>query len=422
MKYISLIITVIVLFSACKTKKETTVENPSTNNDVQTNETPPSHTSSDIEVVEGINQFAFELYGEIDSDKNQIFSPFSISSALAMTYAGAREKTAEEFVKVFHFPSEQESFHPTYKQLIKDVESAQNDHLQISIANALWPEKDYTFKEEYLALMKKYYGVDITYLNYKKDAEAARLIINKWVEDKTNNKIKDLLKPGILTDLTRLVLTNAIYFKGDWKKEFNDDATYEATFFLDKDKEIKADRMNMTQEAVKYMENDMLSMLELPYSEDKMSMVFILPKEKDGIADLEKNFNYKNYNSWYKNMYSQKVIIGIPKFKIDFYVDLSKVLEAMGMEESFSDNADFSGITGYKDLKIDKVVHKAFIEVNESGTEAAAATAVIMIEKSSTANPKPPTRFIADHPFIYLIKDNKTGAILFMGKVVNPKE
>ncbi|MHA1558219.1 MAG: serpin family protein, partial [Alphaproteobacteria bacterium] len=199
-------------------------------------------------------------------------------------------------------------------------------------------------------------------------------------------------------------------------------ATYEATFFLDKDKEIKADRMNMTQEAVKYMENDMLSMLELPYSEDKMSMVFILPKEKDGIADLEKNFNYKNYNSWYKNMYSQKVIIGIPKFKIDFYVDLSKVLEAMGMEESFSDNADFSGITGYKDLKIDKVVHKAFIEVNESGTEAAAATAVIMIEKSSTANPKPPTRFIADHPFIYLIKDNKTGAILFMGKVVNPKE
>jgi serine protease inhibitor len=423
MKYISLIITIIVLFSACKTRTETTDKpDPTTeSNDGKTTEMP-TNTYSDAEVVKANNSFAFELYGEIGSEKNQIFSPFSISSALAMTYAGARKTTAEEFVKVFHFTSDQDAFHPAYKKLIADIESAQNEDLQISVANALWPQKKYVFLKEYLDLMKEYYGVEITYLDYKKDAEGSRLIINKWVEDKTNDKIKDLLKPGILTELTRMVLTNAIYFKGDWKNAFNEDATYEAPFFLDKNEQVLAERMNITQGSVKYMENEDLSMLELPYSKDKMSMVFILPKEKDGIEGLEKNLNYMNYNRWYMQMNPQKVIIGIPKFKIDFYIDLSEVLKAMGLETAFTGNANFSGMTGIEDLKIDKVIHKAFIEVNEAGTEAAAATAVIMIEKTSAISPPPPKAFIADHPFIYIIKDNKTGAILFMGKVMNPKE
>lgn len=414
------ILSILVILSSCKTRKNDTADQvvipPA---EVKT----PEKAIQNYSIVDGMNLFAFEMYKEIAESKNQVFSPFSISTALAMTYAGAEGNTKKEFIEVMHFQEDQQAFNSAFHQIISDIESAQNKDLQLSIANALWPQSGYSFLEEYLQQMKSFYGVDVQSLDYKTDPEKARLIINKWVEEKTQDKIRNLLKEGVLSPLTRMVLTNAIYFKGNWKYEFNEDDTdKDGVFYLNKTEEVKAEMMNITKPAIKHMQNEDFSMLELPYSNDSLSMVFILPNEKDGIKKLEDKLSYDMYKQAYNQMQKRKVVISIPKFTMEFELDLVKKFEGMGMTDAFSGKADFSGMTGKKDLQIDKVIHKAFIEVNESGTEAAAATAVIMIEKSSAVPNKPLLYyFIADHPFLYLIKDNQNGAILFMGKLMLPK-
>ncbi len=418
--HLILILLVFVILSSCKTRKN---ESETAVNSQNAPEIIPDNSPIEKdEIVEGMNLFAFEMYKEIAEPKNQIYSPFSISTALAMTYAGARENTAKQFIDVMHFHENQDSFNAGFYQIMEDVKSAQNKDLQLSIANALWPQSGFSFLEDYLQQMKTYYGVDIQSLDYKSDPEKARLVINKWVEEKTEGKIKDLLKEGVLSPLTRMVLTNAIYFKGKWKYAFNEeDTNKDGVFYVNETEEVKAEMMNITKPFIKHMQNEDFAILELPYSNDSLSMVFILPNEKDGIRELENKLSCKMYQNAALQMQKRKVVVSIPKFTMEFELNLGNKFQEMGMTDAFSGKADFSGMTGTKELKIDKVIHKAFIEVNESGTEAAAATAVIMIEKSSAVPNKPELfYFIADHPFLYMIKDNQNGAILFMGKLMQP--
>ena len=371
-------------------------------------------------VVEANNQFALDYYSQLkEKDSGNIFfSPFSISSALAMTYEGAKGQTAEEMQSLFYFPADDNLRRTEYAAIFDELNKGDKKY-KLSTANALWAQKDYQFLKEYFDGVEKYYGGKVTNLDFKKDPESSRITINNWVENQTNDKIKDLIPPGIINAVTRLVLTNAIYFKGEWVRQFNENDTREENFRTSKDSYVKASMMRRTDEEAtfNYVENDKLQILEMPYSGEELSMLILLPKD-DNLKGLENSITVDQLSKWKKDLEEQRVKIFIPKFKFETKSFMAKTLKEMGMPVAFSDSADFSGMTGKKDLKIDEVIHQAFVEVNEEGTEAAAATAVIMAAGLSK-EPKIPV-FRADHPFIFLIQENNTGNILFMGRVVNP--
>ncbi|GAI76663.1 unnamed protein product, partial [marine sediment metagenome] len=248
--------------------------------------------------------------------------------------------------------------------------------------------------------------------------ETARKTINAWVEKKTKDKIKELLKPGVLNRLTRLVLTNAIYFKGNWDSQFEKARTQPAPFTLTDGKKVNVPMMNQT-EKFKYTEAESFQALELPYVDNELSMVILLPKETDGLSDFEKTLTAGNLSEWLGKLRKRKVIVSVPKFRMTSQFSLAAVLKSMGMTDAFvPDAADFSGMNGKRDLFISAVIHKAYVEVNEEGTEAAAATGVVI---GVTSMPARPPVFRADHPFLFLIRDNRTGSILFIGRVMNPK-
>jgi serpin B len=253
-------------------------------------------------------------------------------------------------------------------------------------------------------------------VDFVTETEKTRQKINRWVEDKTNDKIKNLIPEGALNAMTRLVLTNAIYFKGDWASQFDKDDTEDADFFVSPEKTVTASLMYQKEE-FKYAENELLQILQLPYKGDDLSMLVLLPKEKIGLADLEKELTADKLTEWQKRMYEQEIEVYLPKFKMTSQFSLSETLKKMGMSDAFDPGkADFSGMTGNKDLFISAVLHKAFVEVNEKGTEAAAATGVMMQLSMALDEPV----FRADHPFIFMIQDNKTGSILFVGRVMDP--
>jgi serpin B len=370
-------------------------------------------------VVKGNTDFALDLYRELkDTKGNLFFSPYSISTALAMTYAGARENTARQMADVLHFPSGQNKVHPAFGQLetlLNEIQ-AQGD-IQLNAANSLWPQQGYPFLEEYLDLVKKHYGVVITPLDYQKAAEKARKIINQWVEEKTKDKIKNLIQPGVLDAVTRLVLVNAIYFKGNWASQFDEKRTKDDTFYLLSGKTVQTPLMAREQEFA-YGEKGFLQVLELPYVGEILSMIVLLPEEKDGLPQLEKQLTAANLKMWTSGLRKQKVKVFLPKFKMTSQFSLSKTLAAMGMGDAFDPNkANFSGMDGRLNwLYIGAVLHKAFIDVNEEGTEAAAATAVVMKIRMALQQPT----FRADHPFIFFIRENTTGSILFLGRVMDP--
>lgn len=379
-------------------------------------------------VVAGNTEFALELYAKLkddlnikEADGNLFFSPYSISTALAMTWAGARGETEKQMADVLHFSLPQERVHQALGALEKQLNAAdKNRGYQLSVANALWGQKGYGFLNEFLTLTKKNYDAGLRELDFVNpvEREKARKTINKWVEKKTNKKIKDLIQPGILNELTRLVLTNAIYFKGDWAIQFDKKDTRDAPFKLSADKEVTVPMMHL-EDRFKYAETNDLQILELPYKGQDLSMIVLLPKKVDGLAELEKSLTVKNLDTWLSELRKQEVRVYLPKFKMTTGpLELRNILKSMGMKDAFSlPPADFSGMTGTKDLFISNVLHKAFVAVDEKGTEAAAATAVGM---TTTAIPKPPVIFRADHPFVFLIKDNRSGSILFMGRVMNP--
>jgi serpin B len=369
-------------------------------------------------VADGCNRFAFDLYARLKGAEGNLFlSPYSISTALAMTSAGARGETADQMAKVLCLPESGDEVHAAYGALQGDLNAAgEKGTFELAVANRLWGQKGYGFLPDYLALVEKKYGAGLEQVDFAGATEAARQTINAWVEKQTRDKIKDLLKPGVLDAMTRLVLTNAIYFKGKWAEEFDKKATQEEDFFLTPEKKVAAPLMHQKAK-FGYFEGDGLQALELPYQGGRLAMVVLLPKAKDGLAALEASLSADKVAGWLGQLRRREVQVTLPRFKTTAEFSLKDMLVAMGMADAFGGKADFSGMNGKKDLFISAVVHKAFVDVNEEGTEAAAATGVAVAAKSK---PAPPPVFRADHPFLFLIRDQKTGAILFLGRILDP--
>ena len=368
-------------------------------------------------VVEGNTKFAFELYQQLDKKGKNIFlSPYSISSALAMTYAGSKTVTCAEMEKVMHFVHGAEG-HKMFGELIKEINSRNGKDVNLSVANRLFGDKRYKFLDSYMNTVKNKYAAPLEEVDFVKKLEEARKRINAWVEDETKNKIKELIQPKVLDDSTKLVLVNAIYFYGDWAHQFDSAYTRKGDFYTNGITKSPA-KMMWQKQYFSYMENDKMQAIRMPYKGNTLSMEIFLPKQKDGLDQLEPDFTAANYEKWSSSFTNNTVIVTMPKFKMTTDFQLADVLKNMGMKNAFSDAADFSGMTGAPDLKIDKVIHKAFIDVSEKGTEAAAATAVTVTRTTSSHNSEPPPKiFTADHPFFFIIRDNKTGSILFMGRL-----
>jgi serine protease inhibitor len=372
-------------------------------------------------VVEGNNVFAVALYERLRNQSgNLFFSPESISTALAMAYAGARGGTASEMAKTLHFTLPAEKLHPAMGALLSDLNAAHEGY-QLSVANALWAQQGYTFLDDFLNLLKTNYGAGLNQVNFKGATEAARLTINQWVEQKTQDKIKDLLQPGALRSDTRLVLTNAIYFKGDWETQFDKAQTKNEDFHLSPAQTTTAPLMHR-EGRFSYFDGGTFQILEVPYKGKELSMIVFLPKDPGGLPALEQSLTDSNLQQWLRQVASvSKVIVTIPKFKMTQQFELGSTLSAMGMPQAFSSSADFAGMTGHRDFAISDVIHKAYVDVNEEGTEAAAATAVTMRALAMPAPQAPPPIFRADHPFVFMIRDNRSGSILFMGRMADPR-
>lgn len=370
-------------------------------------------------VVAGNSKFALELYGKLENQQGNLFlSPYSISTALAMTSAGARGQTEKQMAEALCFaPVQNGQFHKVFGEIVKQLNaSGEKGGYELVVANALWGQKGYNFLPEFLTLVRENYGGDLQQVDFAAQTEEARKTINAWVESKTKDKIKELIKPGMLDSMTRLVLTNAIYFKGKWASPFKPERTQDSPFVLLDGQKVNVPMMNQTGK-FGYTEANDIQILEMPYVNDDLSMVVLLPKRADGVKDLEREFVSDNLAGWLARIHKREVQVFFPRFKMTSEFGLGKVLSEMGMPDAFSGKADFSGMTGNKDIFISAVVHKAYVDVNEEGTEAAAATGVVM-KLTSIREPLPVFR--ADHPFIFLIRDNQTGSILFLGRVANP--
>ncbi len=366
------------------------------------------------------NAFALDLYGRIKGQGgNLFFSPYSISSALAMTYAGARGNTATQMAKALHFDLEGAKLHEAFGKLTADLNAAgKKSDFALTVANALWVQEGFELLKDYLDLTKAAYGAGPHPVDFAQAVEAARQTINRWVEEQTRDKIKDLIPKGMLGAMARLVLTNAIYFKGRWASEFPSDYTSNSPFTLASGEKVNAPTMHQMGQFPLF-QGDGFAAVALPYKSNALSMVILLPAKHDGLPAFEKALSAEALAKWIAGMQPQLVAVALPKFKATTTILLADTLQTMGMADAFAlPPADFSGMSGKKDLFISQVIHKAFVDVNETGTEAAAATAVIM---QGGAPPKA-IDFIADHPFLFLIRDNRSGSILFLGRLANPKE
>jgi serpin B len=373
-------------------------------------------------VVGADNQFAMDLYRQLDQEqpgKNLFFSPTSISVALAMTAAGARGQTEAEMAKVLRLDENLPQGHAYYQKLLEQWNAADKKRpYQLRVANRLWGQKGFSILPAFLTLTRQQYGAEIALLNFA-DEPAARREINQWIQQQTNDKIKDLIGPRVLDALTRLVLTNAIYFKGEWMMPFDKKRTRDEDFTVSAGEKIKAPLMQQ-KASFNYMEDETLQALEMPYKGWELSMVVLLPKQAAGLPELEKAMSVEKLSGLLSKRRRREVITFLPKFKLEASFGLKPTLEALGMKLAFTGQADFSGISSSERLYISAVIHKAYVDVNEQGTEAAAATAVVM-RAGAMRRPEPTPVFRADHPFLFLIRDTRTDAILFLGRVVDPR-
>lgn len=372
-------------------------------------------------LVEDNNRFAFKIYDQIRTNQkgNLIFSPYGLSSILTMTSAGAAGETRQQMNRALGHRLDDDGVHPAYARLTRRFNGDGSDRgrdYQLNVANALWGQQGISLQGAFQSLLRSAYGADMKLLNFRQDPEASREEINRWAGQQTQERIKELLGPGTIDARTRLVLTNAVYFKGRWASQFDKKETADADFSLTETQKIKAPLMHRTG-TFGYAAGDGYQMLELPYAGDGLAMVVVLPDGGAGSPDFDKGFTDKMVSAGLGRMREQKIELFLPRFKSEMGMDLTQALKQMGMALAFSEGADFSGIDGKRDLLISEVVHKAYVDVNEEGTEAAAATATVHM---GPAEVRRPLVFRVDKPFVFLIRDAKTGAILFMGRVVNP--
>jgi len=363
------------------------------------------------------NQFALDFLKQVSAnDKgNVFFSPTSISIAMGMTFAGAKGVTQDQISKVFHFPSNNKKFHSQQGGVIKRL-TAKADSIQLSIVNSLWAEQSYPLKSSYRKLIVNTYSATFQSLDFANKFNDCRMLINDNISKSTNQKINNLLPEGSVNNLTKLILTNAVYFKADWRLKFQKDKTGDANFYLTLENAIKCKMMGV-KKTVNYFEDEKIQAVELDYAGNNFSMLILLPHQNLLIDDLIKSVTQEYLESIIKGISKQEVSVSIPKFKLSVGYQLKPVLSVMGMPQPFSDNADFRGMSSKKDLKISDVFHKAFVEVNEEGTEASAATAVVIQMKSILGSEK---IFKANRPFIFLIREKSTGIVLFLGRMADP--
>lgn len=384
-------------------------------------ERPAVKAEDTATLVKGGNAFAFQMYAQLRGENkgNLFFSPYSVSTALAMTYGGARGDTADEMAKAMHFTLPQDRLHPAAGAQIDSFNGAGTKRpYRLAVANALWGQQQYPFEPKFVQLNKDAYGAGLNLLDFSRDPQACRETINHWVEDKTEHKITKLLPPSAITANTKLVLTNAIYFKGDWARKFIKDDTKDADFFVTADRKVRVPLMHQ-EGSFRMMGTGKYQALELPYAGKELSMLVLLPRKLDGLGELEKSLTPALLDETVLKLTEQdEVQVRLPRFKMLFEADLVPPLKNLGMKKAFVPGADFSGISQASELRITGVFHKAFVEVNEEGTEAAAATAVAMADGGVEQVPI----FRADHPFLFLIRDNRSGAILFLGSVTSPAE
>ncbi len=376
-------------------------------------------TTDPRDAAVGNNRFALALLHQLGktSPENTFFSPYSIESALAMTSLGARGATLTQMNAALQFPN----------GIPHRALAAQNELLNakgerpyvLAVANALWGQAGTPFQPDFLKDSGTFYGAGQHSVDYKGNPEGARKTINDWVEKQTNAKITDLLPKGSVTPAMRLILTNAIYFKGDWASKFDKDGTNpNDTFKLAAGGTSTVAMMNRTG-SYKYFEGNGFQALTLPYKGNDLSMVVFLPRQPNGLPAFEKTLTFENLTTWTTQGSAREVQVGLPKFKLTSSFGLGQQLGALGMSLAFTPQADFSGMCTAEQLFISSVVHKAFVDVNEEGTEAAAATGVLM-QTTSIRQPTQPVVFRADHPFLFVIRDNRSGAVLFFGRVTNP--
>jgi serpin B len=386
---------------------------------------PDVLTGDQASLVEGNSAFAFELHQALRGKEGNLFySPYSISLALAMTYAGARGETAKQMSDTLQFLLEQAKLHPAFNWLSAELagrgqgaQGKDGEGFRLNIVNAIWGQKDYEFLSDFLDILAENYGAGLRILDFMNEAEQSRLAINDWVSERTEGRIEDLIPPGAINELTRLVLTNAIYFNAAWKYPFDEGLTANGPFYLLDGRQVIVPMMRET-ESFGYGKGEGYQAVELPYDGGELSMVILLPASGNFEA-FEAGLQAQEVSDIISGLRPTQVALTMPKFEFDSEFGLKDTLADMGMPVAFSpDEADFSGMTGNSELFISDVIHKAFVAVDEAGTEAAAATAVIV---GTTSMPtEPPVEVTVDRPFIFLIRDIETGSILFVGRVLNP--
>jgi serpin B len=376
--------------------------------------------ADEAELAKGNTAFALDAYGRLRQREGNLFlSPFSISTALAMTYAGARGETAAEMARAMHFDLPPDRLPPAFAAVLNQLNPSEGEQrpYKLFIADALWAAQGHKFLPEFLQIAQKDYAAAVSELDFRNAVEQARQTINDWVAQHTADKIKDLIPPGVLDATTKLVLTNAIYFKGNWAAKFDAKSTKEEPFTRADGSQVNTPLMHQTGE-FRYLEEPDFQALELPYVGNRLRMVVLLPRKADGLPELESKLTPEALAGWLGRLSERKVQVGLPKFKLTSEFRLDQTLRELGMKVAFEPaRANFSGMDGTHELYIGAVLHKAYVDVNEEGTEAAGATGVVM---KMRATPGPPPVFQADHPFLFLIRDAQSGSLLFMGRLSDP--
>lgn len=400
---------------------------PATGNVLQSDkpreESPAVSQADQASLVAGNTDFSLALYHQLTDDgENLFYSPYSISLALAMTYAGANGETAQQMAEAMRFYLPPEDLHPVFNgldgKLAQRGEGAQGkdgEGFRLNVVNAIWGQEDYGFLDSFLDTLAVNYGAGLRTLDFIQSPETARLTINDWVSDETESRIEDLIPEGMISTMTRLVLTNAIYFNAAWANPFDGDNTHDAVFHLLDGSEVTVPLMQQT-EGFRYTEGADYQAVELPYDGHELSMVIILPRA-GRYTEFEAALDTPRLANILTDLQHREVNLTMPKFEFTADFSLNDALSQLGMPVAFTSDADFSGMTGNRDLFISNVVHKAFVAVDEAGTEAAAATAVVM---ELTAAPDMPVIMNVDRPFIFFIRDIETGSILFVGRILNP--
>lgn len=381
-------------------------------------------TADAANIAQSSNEFAFDLYERSSATAgNLFFSPSSIHTALSMAAAGANGNTALQMNLTLRFDQETQRTLTALQSLLSSINQSgafgEVRAFDLVTANALWAQKGYPFQPAYVNAMRSAFGAAIESMDFTAAPEPSRQKINAWVAGKTNDRIKDLLPAGSVDPMTRLVLTNAIYFKAAWAQKFAKESTKSGDFHISATDKCEAHFMH-DLDRYPYFENDQYQMLELPYSAWALSMLVVLPKKMDGLRSVERDLTAPRFAESAKQLQMHKIELSLPKYKFETSMTLNDTLIAMGMRDAFApDKADFSAMSTAEKFSISIVLHKAYIDVNEEGTEAAAATAVAL---AGSAMPKPedPVVFNANHPFFFAIRHNRTGAILFMGRVMDP--